>query len=543
MIWTLLALVSMIALGGFISYYGDLQGRRWGKKRVSWFGLRPKHTAIVITSITGAFIALFSIVTVLLIAPPVRRIALHGEQAIRDNQDLNAQYERKNRDYENILREKSVQEATARAKYNTLNLDLQQATKELRETQQQKTDSQRQLDALFTKNKALQVSFYQTERDLKQRQVKIAALEREGAALTRQKMALNRSIADLNKTIAAETFTNRSVGKQNYDLVRQRTALEAATKLLTEKNAALITLKTGLEKDAAELNHKNQILLDSNKMLLDANADTQRQNEAEARKLEEKIQQLTAQRDQLYGLLQNADGTNDRYAALRQRPIVLHSGEMLARRTLDAHLGEAAVRRELQELMNDANAVALLRGAGRGENGRTVMLFNHRNVALAGSQASDERSTLDALVEKLTGLNAPALLSANTLANTVTGEQALLDFTAQPIVPTFRKGEVVAQSGVIDGGRPIRQMIESIVQFLQSDVRDAALKRGATPQIDPATGAKQVGAFGPADLVELTDKVRRTGGKVTITAVAAQSLNSAEPLRLTFRVARLQKDL
>ena len=543
MIWTLLALISMVALGGFISYYGDLQGRRWGKKRVSWFGLRPKHTAIVITSITGAFIALFSIVTVLLIAPPVRRIALHGEQAIRENKDLNAQYERKNRDYENILREKSVQGATAQAKYNALNLDLEQATRELRETQQQKTESQRQLDALFTKNKTLQVSFYQTERSLKQRLMKIASLEREATALTRQKATLTRNISGLEKTIAAQTFTNTNVGRQNYDLMRQRTALEATTKSLAEKNVALTQLKTSLEKDAARLERANQVLLDSNKTLLDANAETIRLNEDKARQLEDKIQQLTAQRDQLYGLLQNADGANDRYAALRQQPIALRSGELLARRTLDAHSRPDAVRRELQELMDDACAVALLRGAGRGENGRTAMLLNRQNVALAGSQASDERSTLDAFTNRLTGENAPTLLMAKTLTNTITGEQAILDFVALPVAPTFRKGEVVAQSGLIDGGKPTRQIVDAIVRFLQSDVRDAALKRGTTPQIDLQTGAQQVGSFGPADLVDLTEKVRNAHSPVTITAVAAQSLNSAEPLRLAFKINRPRKDL
>src|SRR5579871_6337777 len=88
MFWTILALVLWIALGGFISYYGDLQGRRWGKKRVSWFGLRPKHTAILITSLTGGFIALMSIVTLLMVMPAVRDVILRGEAAIRTNKDL-----------------------------------------------------------------------------------------------------------------------------------------------------------------------------------------------------------------------------------------------------------------------------------------------------------------------------------------------------------------------------------------------------------------------------------------------------------------------
>ena len=58
--WTLLAMLALVITGGFISYFGDLQGRRWGKKRVSWFGMRPKHTAILITSLTGGIIALLS---------------------------------------------------------------------------------------------------------------------------------------------------------------------------------------------------------------------------------------------------------------------------------------------------------------------------------------------------------------------------------------------------------------------------------------------------------------------------------------------------
>ena len=543
MIWTLLALISMVALGGFISYYGDLQGRRWGKKRVSWFGMRPKHTAILITSLTGAFIALSSIATVLLIAPPVRHIALHGEQAIRDNKDLNTQYERKNRDYENILREKSVQEATAQAKYGALNLDLEQATKELRDTQQQKEESKRQLDALFSKNKVLQVSFYQTERNLKERQAKVASLEREYAALTQKKIAQERDIQKQKKIIADETFTNNNIGKQNYDLMRQRTALEATTKTLAEKNAALTLLRTGLEKDAAELNHKNEILLNTYNLLLDDNAKTLRENKAKAQELENRIQQLTAQRDQLYGLLQNGDGAGDRYAALRQQPIVLRSGEMLARRTLDAHARPELARRALQELMRDAGAVALLRGAGRGENGSAAMLLNRQNVALVGSQASDERATLNAFVERLSGQEAPMLITANTLTNTVTGEQAIMDFVARTVTPTFRKNEVMAESGLIDGGKPTRQIIDAIVQFLQNDVRNAALKRGTMPQIDPQTGAQQVGSFGPSDLVELMDKVRRMKGPVTITAVAAENLNSAEPLQLNFRLNRPRKDL
>ena len=77
MFWTLAILLLLVVTGGFISYYGDLQGRRWGKRRVSWFGMRPKHTAILITSITGSVIALLTVGAVMLAAPNVANVILH----------------------------------------------------------------------------------------------------------------------------------------------------------------------------------------------------------------------------------------------------------------------------------------------------------------------------------------------------------------------------------------------------------------------------------------------------------------------------------
>src|SRR5579871_2438203 len=115
MIWTFLALLSLIALGGFISYYGDLQGRRWGKKRVSWFGLRPKHTAILITSLTGAFVALLSVVTLLAISPAVREIVMRGETAIRENKQNNARLIRQTIAFNGRLEEKQNQIASTQA--------------------------------------------------------------------------------------------------------------------------------------------------------------------------------------------------------------------------------------------------------------------------------------------------------------------------------------------------------------------------------------------------------------------------------------------
>jgi uncharacterized protein (DUF3084 family) len=88
MFWTILALSMTVLMGGIIAYNGDLIGRKFGKRRVSMFGLRPKHTAILITSITGVLISAGTTTVLFLLVSPVREVILSGEQALRLNRVL-----------------------------------------------------------------------------------------------------------------------------------------------------------------------------------------------------------------------------------------------------------------------------------------------------------------------------------------------------------------------------------------------------------------------------------------------------------------------
>ena len=48
-----LLIAVLIITGGAIAFIGDRLGTKIGKKRLSIFGLRPRHTSIVITIFTG----------------------------------------------------------------------------------------------------------------------------------------------------------------------------------------------------------------------------------------------------------------------------------------------------------------------------------------------------------------------------------------------------------------------------------------------------------------------------------------------------------
>jgi hypothetical protein len=65
--------ILIIAVSGLIAYIGDWVGRKMGRKRLSLFGLRPRHTAIVISVGSGMFIALLTLVAAFAVSEGVRR--------------------------------------------------------------------------------------------------------------------------------------------------------------------------------------------------------------------------------------------------------------------------------------------------------------------------------------------------------------------------------------------------------------------------------------------------------------------------------------
>ncbi|MEB3306798.1 MAG: DUF3084 domain-containing protein [Cyanobacteriota bacterium] len=67
-----LLILSLLVLGGVLSTLGDRLGSRVGKARLSLFNLRPRHTAVVITVLTGSLISALSLGLMLLVSQRLR---------------------------------------------------------------------------------------------------------------------------------------------------------------------------------------------------------------------------------------------------------------------------------------------------------------------------------------------------------------------------------------------------------------------------------------------------------------------------------------
>lgn len=128
-------LIAVLAvMGGLIAYIGDQLGTKVGKKRMSVFGLRPRHTSIVVTVITGICIAGATLGAMSVASQDVRT-ALFGMEALKKElATLAADVQSKNQDLaasHALLEQKGVELSGLAAQIDTTSAKLAAVGREL----------------------------------------------------------------------------------------------------------------------------------------------------------------------------------------------------------------------------------------------------------------------------------------------------------------------------------------------------------------------------------------------------------------------------
>ncbi|HEY3281108.1 MAG TPA: DUF3084 domain-containing protein [Armatimonadota bacterium] len=87
-----------VLVSGTVAYVGDYLGRKMGKKRLTLWGLRPRHTAILSTVVTGMLIAILTLTTMSLLSDNVRTALFRvedlrqtGQRLHRENKQLQSE--------------------------------------------------------------------------------------------------------------------------------------------------------------------------------------------------------------------------------------------------------------------------------------------------------------------------------------------------------------------------------------------------------------------------------------------------------------------
>lgn len=141
----IMLIVVLVLTGGVIAFIGDRLGSKVGKKKLSLFGLRPRHTSILVTIITGILITTVTF-GILAIASKDVRTALFGMNKLKA--ELNEK--------QSMLEEASGALVNVKNDLNTTEEEYAKSKKDLEETQEDLEIAQQAAELLRQEQVALQ---------------------------------------------------------------------------------------------------------------------------------------------------------------------------------------------------------------------------------------------------------------------------------------------------------------------------------------------------------------------------------------------------
>lgn len=117
----------LVVTGGAIAFIGDRLGTKVGKKKMSIFGLRPRHTSILVTIVTGVMITTTTLGIMSVMSENVRTALFGMEELHRSMQQARSE-----------LADASGQLAVAKAEREKIQAELNNTRRELSGLEEQK---------------------------------------------------------------------------------------------------------------------------------------------------------------------------------------------------------------------------------------------------------------------------------------------------------------------------------------------------------------------------------------------------------------------
>lgn len=495
--------VLMVLFGALLAYGADWLGRRLGKQRLSLFGIRPRHTATLLTTLTGGITVAFTIGALTVVNESFRVWITRGDRIL---QEL----------HQNEARLKDLQALNQQLAQERQQLESErtQTMQQLYQLRKDYTARLQQVQELEERLISAQTQLVRTRNLLQQEQHRVALLQSRRTQLEniRKQLqenlhTLNQDIAQLQKEQAQLRAQNDRLAQESILFARENTELEKRNQALQNQNAQLQAQNKQLKKENQDLDQQNAILLQRN---------TQYRLQ---------LEQLSSSFEELLQL-----------ANLRLKPVAFQIGEELARVSFRARLSEVRVRQALQDLLNQADRYARERGANAKASQRAVFIPEKR-VRLASGQeiAVDETESLETIVEKIRSAGDSVVAIATVLMNTAEGEPVPIEIQLYRNAKIFNEGDLVAET-VLNCGAG-QDVLAQVLQFLRTEVRAHAIQAGLIPIQEQSDMPATVGETEPKMLAQILQQVRDCKSeRVRLRAYALQDTYAGDRLHLRFEV-------
>ncbi|KYZ76391.1 hypothetical protein AXX12_08125 [Anaerosporomusa subterranea] len=182
-------IVVIVIMGGAIAYIGDKLGTKVGKKKLTVFGLRPKHTSILVTIITGFLIAATTLGILTLVSTDVRT-ALFGMEALKA--ELGSLSEEVFKQNGELTVSREALEAKTK--------EYLELTQKIQETAKQLTDISRELETVAAERDRAAAALGKIQTDYAVAKNDLGKAQQEIDGLVKTKQQLDQRVAELNSS-------------------------------------------------------------------------------------------------------------------------------------------------------------------------------------------------------------------------------------------------------------------------------------------------------------------------------------------------------
>lgn len=220
MIYGIGLVFTLVVMGGMIAYIGDHIGSKVGKRKLTVFGLRPKHTSILVTIVTGILIAACTL-GILTLSSNYVRTALFGMEALRTELTV-LSHEVETQNVELAASHKALE--AKNAEYSTLSDKVRETTDRLQTIVQELKTVAAERDKAAQALEKLNAEYIASRKDLEKSQQEVKTLQETKQQLDERVAALNQEKTGLEKEVSRLNEVANTL-KQGIQTVREGSIL------------------------------------------------------------------------------------------------------------------------------------------------------------------------------------------------------------------------------------------------------------------------------------------------------------------------------
>lgn len=498
--------VLIVLLSGFIAFGADELGRRLGKKRLSMGGMRPKHTATVITVVAGMLTSITAIVMLGLLSAPVRVWLIEGRITQQRLQEARAELE------------------TVRVELEGQRARVQEADLRLADVQERLASEQERLK--LEQAKVLEAT--QRAETLRRESARLAAEVREFRGRLRdatQRLDLVRAeFNEMQKQVRALDINNEQLVRNNQELAQQNLRLhnevlsgERQVKELQTQIESQTGRITVLSSELQAIQEQSDVSLQRFDEEIRAAQTALEQARTEAERAEQDLSILRA--NNLFQLLTS-----------RTARLVVNVGDELARVSVRGGVTSAEARNFVLALLEQSSqrATALgVRPSSPQEDAARLVELETRDGARIPPDAQ-----VGEVVQMLSASTSPHVVIARSAVNTFSGEYVPIALVVRPNPLVYRAGQVIAEMRV-DGSLDEQATAIQISEFVTNQLSQKAVQDGMIPAIGHDM---PLGVIEPGALISTIQTIRSSGRTMRLQFASQQDTRAGDRVRLELRL-------